>query len=177
MGLVTEFLKFLKKIDTQYYFHSKDELIRATFSYVGDQFLTALDALSGDVSFDRLRQAIWLWLPLDHDREKAARAWLAFTAAAATNPELAAESERLDVSLRSWFAGELETLQHSGDLDGSCDVTSTAAQLLGLIDGVTLQSLVIPATEDRHRLIADTIDAFLLQHLASQSEHSAERDS
>lgn len=147
----------------QYYFHTKNELVQAAFNYMADQFLTVLHGLPDTPSVARLRQAIWLWLPLDSHQEKAARVWLAFAAAAATSPELASESARLDADLRAWFTAELQTLQRSGEVDNRDAPGSVAAQLLGLIDGITIQSLTI-STDERDRFATDTIDAFL-QHL------------
>jgi len=145
----------------QYYFRSKDQLIAAAFRYVGDQLLASLHTVHGDEpSWARLREAIWLWLPLDDEREQAGRVWLAFAATAATHPRLTNESAHLDTDLRAWFANELDTLKQAGHTHPDLDTTATAAQLLALIDGVTLQSLVMP-TEQRRRLACNTIDRFL----------------
>lgn len=145
----------------QYYFRSKDELIAAAFHYVGDQFLASLRARrEDDASWGRVRAAIRLWLPLDEESEQAARVWLAFAAAAATNPRLTSDAAQLDADLRAWFADELETLKRAGRMRAEVDTTATAAQVLALIDGVTLQALVMPV-EQRRRLAGDTIDRFL----------------
>lgn len=145
----------------QYYFHSKDELVDAAFSYVGEKFLARFHSLeSEEPSWHRLRQAIWMWLPLDTERENTARVWLAFSTAAATNRRLGAASARLDNELRSWFADELENLSRSERFRAGVDSGRAATQLLALIDGVTLQSLVLPARK-RRQLAEETIDTFL----------------
>lgn len=121
----------------QYYFRTKAELVAAAFEYAGDQFLASLKAVdAAPVTLARLRRILWLWLPLDADRERRARVWLAYSATAATHPALAATSAQLDDDLRAWLAQELDALQRTGEL--------TAAQLLALIDGTVLQSLVLP---------------------------------
>lgn len=145
----------------QYYFRTKDDLIAAAFGFVGDEFLAALQtALPADTSWRRLHAAIWLWLPLDTERERAARVWFAFTTAAAVSPRLAALSADLDGQLRSWFTQELENLQTAGQLAASVAVRPAAAQILALIDGATLQGLTMPV-EARHDHFADTIDHYL----------------
>lgn len=146
----------------QYYFRTKDELIRAAFSYVGDRFLATLDELDSDAgpSWQRLRAAVWLWLPLDRERELAARVWLAFSSVAVSNKELAAEAARQDAELRAWFTEDLSALQARGHMLADVDTATTAAQLLALIDGVTLQALVLPM-DLRHELATTTIERFL----------------
>lgn len=91
------------------------------------------------------------WLPLDDQRERRARVWLAYAATAAVDPVLAAESAAMDADLRAWFADELTKLDAP---------VSAAAQLLAMIDGVTLQCLVIPMAE-RPALVARTVTPFL----------------
>lgn len=128
----------------QYYFHSKSELVAAAFDHSNRDFLDSLATILPDeASVERLHDVVWAWLPLDAERENRARVWLAFAATAATDHRLAAAAAQLDVELRAWFSEELAGLQRSGKLRPELDPTDTAAQLLALIDGVTVHCLVV----------------------------------
>ncbi|MCK9878688.1 TetR family transcriptional regulator [Frankia sp. Ag45/Mut15] len=145
----------------QYYFRTRIELIEAAFTHAGDQFLAGLREINtGEPSWARLRQLIWYWLPLDGERESRARVWLAYAATAATNDRIAAASALLDDELRAWLTAELQALERAAQVPLRPDAGSLAAQLLALIDGVTVQSLALPA-ERRHALAVQTIDPWL----------------
>lgn len=145
----------------QYYFRTKAELVAAAFEHAGNQFLADLHAAAaGEPSVARLRRIVWLWLPLDSEREKRARVWLAYAATAATQQNLADASAELDVDLRGWFAEQLETLQDKGQVHARLDTAGAAAQLLALIDGVTVHCLVLPI-EDRPALADRVLGAWI----------------
>lgn len=127
----------------QYYYRSKNDLVRAGYDYAGEQFLADIRAAEPATTLDLVMQ----WFPLDARREKRARVWLAYAATAAVDPMIAAEAAALDEELRKW-------LTESGLR------AETAAQLLALIDGVTLQCLVLPMGE-RQALIDRTVVPFL----------------
>ena len=132
----------------QYYFRSKDELIRAGFAAVSEQYLAAVEDHLHD-----LRETVWRWLPLDEEREKWSRVWLAYTAISVTNAELAQESATTNAELRGWLTDQLH------------DQTA-AAQLLALVDGYTVQALCLPI-EERAELAERTLGAFLEAHSPS----------
>lgn len=147
----------------QYYFKSKDDLVRAGFDHAGRLFLATLAAVRAEEpSVERLRAIVTLWLPLDTAREKRARVWLAYSAAAAVSPELAAEAAGLDAELRDWFAAQLRGLVLTGTVRATIDPGATAARLLALIDGVTVQALMLPI-ERREPLTRTVIDSFLAE--------------
>lgn len=128
----------------QYYFGTKAGLITAAFDQTNREFLATLGApLPGRPSLDRLRSIIWLWLPLDEEREKRARVWLAYAATAATDAELAVKAAALDVELKRWFTEQLTDLQRAGHAAPQLDAADTAAQLLALIDGITVHCLMV----------------------------------
>src|SRR4051812_16814936 len=84
----------------QYYFRTKEELIGAGFNHVSTQFVQALASLEPrEPSLTGLREAIALWLPLDAEREKRARVWIVYAAAAVTDESLRAESAQLDAGI------------------------------------------------------------------------------
>jgi AcrR family transcriptional regulator len=122
----------------QYYFRTKDDLVAAAFEHASAQFLTRLTAaLERPRSVRRLRAAIALWLPLDDERERWVKVWLAFIGAAATRPELAEAARRTDQQVITWLTEELAALDVP-------DPTTEATRLLALIDGVALHSLTLP---------------------------------
>ncbi len=127
----------------QYYYRTKSELVRAGFDHAGEQFLADVTASGATTLMDVVQQ----WLPLDDRRERRARVWLAYAALSAVDPELAAVSAQLDRELRSWFADQ-----------GLTD--EQASTLLALIDGVTVQCLVLPHP-DRRALVERTIVPFV----------------
>ena len=127
----------------QYYYRTKSELVRAAFDHAGEQLLADIAAAKPTTLMDVVEQ----WLPMDEPRERRARVWLAYAAIAAVDPDLAATSARLDEELRRWFTNQ-----------GLTD--HAAAQLFALIDGVTVQCLVLPPSE-RRSLVERTVAPFV----------------
>lgn len=137
----------------QYYFRTKTELVRAAFEHAGEQFLTDLRAVEGERSIDWLHRLVDVWLPLDERREQRARVWLAYAATAAIDPGLAAHSAEVDAELIEVLAAELSEL-------GCLTPQRSAAQLLALIDGVTVRMLTLP-TAERASCVAEVLTPFL----------------
>ncbi|WP_166138754.1 TetR family transcriptional regulator [Nocardioides ochotonae] len=129
----------------QYYYRTKSELVRAAFDHAGEQLLADIAAAKPTTLMGVVEQ----WLPLDDPRERRARVWLAYAAIAAADADLAAASARLDEELRHWFTDQ-----------GLSD--HAAAQLFALVDGVTLQCLMLPLSA-RRALVARTMVPFLDQ--------------
>lgn len=129
----------------QYYYRTKNELVRAGFDYAGEQFLADVIAAQPTTLLDVVQQ----WLPLDDRRERRARVWLAYAALAAVDPDLAVASAQLDQELRGWFIDK-----------GLSD--HTASQLFALIDGVTVQCLMLPQAE-RQSFVERTLVPFLAE--------------
>jgi AcrR family transcriptional regulator len=133
----------------QYYYRTKSELVHAGFEHAGQQFIDDVTAADPGTLIAFVQQ----WLPLDERRERRARVWIAYAAIAATDPTLAASSAQLDQELRQWFMGQGLTEQD-------------AAHLFALIDGVTLQCLVLPMPQ-RGALIDRTIRPFVSRLVAA----------
>lgn len=138
----------------QYYFRSKDELIAAAFAHAGEEFLARLTTVAGQPrSARRLLKMIDQWLPLDEERERRVKVWLAFIGAAATRPELAEIVRQTDREIVDWLAEDLAEL-------GVPDPNPEAARLLALIDGVALRCLTL-TRRARTNLIKQTIGPYL----------------
>lgn len=127
----------------QYYYRTKSELVRAAFDHAGEQLLADIAAANPTTLMGVVEQ----WLPLDDPRERRARVWLAYAAIAAVDADLAAASARLDEELRQWFTDQ-----------GLSD--HAAAQLFALIDGITLQCLMLPRSA-RRSLVERTVVPFV----------------
>ncbi len=144
----------------QYYFRTKAELVSGAYDRAHEQFLaTLLATLPGPPTSERLSRVVRLWLPLDPERDRRARVWLAFTAAAVNEPELAGRAATLDGELRRWFTRELRSVTQD-----DVDPAGLAAQLLALIDGLTTQLLVL-APADRGALADRVLLGWFARHL------------
>lgn len=135
----------------QYHFRSKSELVAAGFDHAGRQLLDELAAAPDGGLAARVAR----WLPLDEHRERRARVWLAYAAAAAVDEALAAASAATDRELRAWLATQGLT-------------PDAATTLLALVDGVSLQALVLPMHE-RAELAERVLGPFLSAQVASTS--------
>jgi AcrR family transcriptional regulator len=145
----------------QYYFRSKDELLAAAFEHVSaDVVARAGQVDTAGPTRDVLRALLHVWLPLDEDRERAARVWLAFTAAAATSPTLGPSNAALDADLRTGFAELLREAETSGELPAGRDPDLEAALLLAVVDGLVVQSPALPL-DQRTQLLVRALDTHL----------------
>jgi AcrR family transcriptional regulator len=147
----------------QHYFRSKDELVAAAFEHVGEgveQRAREVDRSLREV----LRRLLHLWLPLDEARTRAARVWPAFTSVAATSTVLQSMNAATDRDRRADFAGLRTEVVVSGNLATSVDVDVEAALLLAVVDGLVVQSLVLPEVQRADLLIA-AIDTHLSRTL------------
>jgi AcrR family transcriptional regulator len=145
----------------QYYFRSKDELLAAAFEHVSADVVARAEQVdTTGPTREVLRGLLHVWLPLDEERERAARVWLAFTAAAATSPTLGPSNAALDADLRTGFAELLREAQTSGELPADRDPDLESALLLAVVDGLVVQSLALPA-ERRAALLVAALDTHL----------------
>lgn len=129
----------------QYYFHSKGELVAAAFEHVSDgveQRAAGVDDTGS--SQEVLRRLLELWLPLDAERARDARVWLAFTASVASSEPLRTINIRLDRALRAGFADLLRAAQAAGELDPTLDPEVHAGVLLAVVDGLVTQAVIAP---------------------------------
>lgn len=130
----------------QYYFRTKRDLIQAGSHYSSEQLLAAI----ADARPQTVGELVLQWFPLDETRERRTRVWVAYTEMAARDEQLAREAARTDAELQDWFI-------QSGV------PRPQAAQLLALIDGTTIQCLVLPM-DQREERVKNIVLAFLDQH-------------
>jgi AcrR family transcriptional regulator len=148
----------------QHYFRSKDELVAAAFEHVGEGVEQRAREVDRSGLREVLRRLLHLWLPLDEARTRAARVWLAFTSAAATSIVLQSMNAATDRGRRADFAGLRTEVVVRGNLATSVDVDVEAALLLAVVDGLVVQSLVLPEAQRADLLIA-AIDTHLSRTL------------
>lgn len=130
----------------QYYFRTKRDLIQAGFHYSSEQLLEAI----AQAHPQTLGELVVQWFPLDETRERRVRVWVAYTEIATRDEQLAQEAARIDTELQAWFV-EIGVPRQQ------------AEQLLALIDGATVQCLVLPMQERQNR-VENIVLSFLDQH-------------
>lgn len=142
----------------QYYFGSKDALIMAALEHANTGFLSRISPLLEEPSStQRLHDLIMHWLPVDPERERRVKVWLAFAALAPAHPALVAVTRETDRQLSRWIAEELETL-------GVDDPAPAAARLLALVDGLAIRCLTL-GSRSRANLIRQVLDGYLQELL------------
>lgn len=134
----------------QYYFHSRANLIAATYQHVGDKLVDHIAPfLKAEPTPATLLRILESWIPDTPERETWARTWVAFSAASLHEEVLSKAARETDEALRMWLKGRLHELTSCGAESQSLDADLVARQLLGLIDGLTLQALLLPVDERR----------------------------
>ncbi len=130
----------------QYYFRTKDELLEAAFLHVMQRVKERAQALELDgSSLSMLRAFLDEWLPLDRERTRHARVWLAFSAAAVNNKLLRSVNTAVDKDLRAQFASLLREAQSEGEFAINKDAELHADMLLAFLDGVVTHALLADA--------------------------------
>ena len=115
----------------QYHFHTKEQLLAAAFGRLRarmDDRLAAVDPVGPP--HEVLRRYLLCWLPLDGERRGDVSAWLAFTTAAVTRPDLSAVVRENDAVVLDGLAGLVPA--------------EIAAVLLAVVDGLALRMLASP---------------------------------
>lgn len=132
----------------QYYFHSRADLIAGTYQYVGDKLVAHVTPLlEGQPTPATLLRILESWIPDTPEREAWARTWVAFSTASLHEEVLSQAARETDDVLRSWLSKQLCQLASRDTKLKGVDADLAARQLLGLVDGLTLQALLLPLAE------------------------------
>lgn len=133
----------------QYYFRSKQQLLLAAHERVHERITARLLAVprTGPAA-ERLRGYLLAWLPLDDERRADATVWLAFTAAAVSNPELAAAVRDGDAGVLRALTAVLVEAQADGSLAPDADPGEVAGLVLAVLDGLSVRALSHPRPAD-----------------------------
>ncbi|MEV0392396.1 TetR/AcrR family transcriptional regulator [Polymorphospora rubra] len=143
----------------QHYLPSRERMVRAAIDHLVDRVVRRARAIPADpISLDVVRQAMWQLLPLDEERVFEARVWLALTAEALVDEQVAAvlaESERgLRANLERLVAGG----KANGSIGSHVDAQAEAGTLASLMDGITTRVLTAALAPDDAR---DQVDRYL----------------
>ncbi|WP_024802222.1 TetR/AcrR family transcriptional regulator [Nocardia sp. BMG51109] len=125
----------------QYYFSTKNDLLRRVWEHVRDEAASRfLDSgVADQPPGDRLERLTDLLIAPDSG-DILARVWLALAARAAHDPEIAALHRDQWQRTQDILAGTLA----DANPDRAADATDAAAELLALLDGLTIAVLTEP---------------------------------
>ena len=118
-----------------HYFTDRRDLVRATYRAAGARSSARFDAALVDAERP-LQACLEALLPLDEERSRDVRTWLAFWAMAVSDPELAAEQDARVQSARRRLADVLAGEQERGRVRAGIDRAEVAYRLLVLVHGV-----------------------------------------
>lgn len=142
----------------QYYFRSKQHLLLAAHERVRERITARLLAVprTGPAG-ELLRSYLLTWLPLDDERRADATVWLAFTAAAVSNPELAAAVRDGDAGVLRALTALVAEAQADGSLVPDADPGEVAGLVLAVLDGLSVRALSHPRPAE----LVPVLDHFL----------------
>lgn len=145
----------------QRYFASKDELLRFGIEYVYERTRTRVALVPLDQPVRSIVEQITMsQLPLDDERVRESRVWLAFVEA--TLSDTAKRDVHLDATreLLDGITRALAGAQRRGEMDQSLDPAREALMLVALMDGLVLHTVATGSPFDR-----DSIRAAVRTHL------------
>ncbi|WP_210414572.1 TetR/AcrR family transcriptional regulator [Microlunatus elymi] len=153
----------------QYYGRSKDDLLVAAFEDVVETIGTrwSAEAAKGKVAV-ALRDAIMANLPLDEERAREGRVYIAFLARAAVDPRLAAVQQRFLAAQRTACAQGFRIAVDRGQAQPGLDPVRAAATTVALVDGLLVQLLTDPSGLS-HALVLKIIKDHLARYLLPRS--------
>jgi AcrR family transcriptional regulator len=126
-----------------HYFRDKQELILFALNQVTQYLLAAMQAEQNrPLGIERLVAMLSAFLPLDAERQEILRVWVACLWYAIGRESLMAEHQRSAAQLRELIMQELQALQTAHLIRGDIDPAVEANILLGLTNGISLDSLI-----------------------------------
>jgi AcrR family transcriptional regulator len=144
----------------QHYFPTKDLVLQAAFERVnelGGELVRQRIAETGDASPRAVLHAVaTALLPVDDQHRQAIQIGVAFTARALVQPDFAARLRTGYGELHQLFALLLTRARDAGDTAPDLDPEHEAAVLLGLLDGLSAQTLVGHHAVDAALSVVDT---------------------
>ena len=148
----------------QTYFRSKDELLRFAATHLGDLVRERVAAAAATGTMRERLLAGLSVLASAHEAEddSEGRAWLAFLARAAVNPDLHEVHVAGAEEIRTRLAAGLAVAKEQGEVRADLDVDLAAAALAALVDGLAVQRALEPARFTR-QLVRRLLDDYLGQ--------------
>jgi len=139
-----------------HYFENREELVLAALKAVYDMAAERMAAAAeSDLPpAEKLMLHLEEGLPLDRNRHREWKVWIAFWSAAASTPELAAENDRRHRIWRKAMIPLIRAMAPTADCEREADILS------GIVDGLGLEAAVsyTPANRARAR---DTVAAYV----------------
>lgn len=141
-----------------HYFRDKRDLLKRTFDATADQVYHRIaEQLAAD-GHD-LETCLAGFLPLDAERRRGWRVWLAFWGLAIGDAEFAADQKQRGRRARELVARIIETGMAEGELQAGIDVDTRARLLLGIIQGIAAQTVFEPREWPRERQLGVLVAA------------------
>lgn len=126
-----------------HYFRDKQELILFALDRVTEKLQQAMQKVAEQpLSVDRLVEMLWIFLPLDNQRQEILKVWVAFLGYAVGRESLMLEHQASAGELREVIMQELKALQSAKKIRQDIDAGVEANILLALVNGIALDSLI-----------------------------------
>ncbi|MEM6404547.1 MAG: TetR/AcrR family transcriptional regulator [Cyanobacteria bacterium P01_D01_bin.116] len=126
-----------------HYFRDKQELILFALDRVTEKLQQAMQKVAEQpLSVDRLVEMLWIFLPLDNQRQEILKVWVAFLGYAVGRESLMLEHQASAGELREVIMQELKALQSAKKIRQDIDAGIEANTLLALVNGIALDSLI-----------------------------------
>jgi AcrR family transcriptional regulator len=141
----------------QYYFHTKEELLRGTLKHLGGQIVQLVArgvAALGEPATPRtfLYGTLTALIPVDDESRRIMLAYTAHYTLTLTQPELAPDGLAYADALQDLVAEQIRQAQNAGQVSAEEDPGTAAAIALALITG--LQSSVLAGQRDGRSAVA-----------------------
>ena len=131
----------------QHYFSSKNEMLLYACEHIVELAAEGARADAEGTSSApnpgaAIRGIALQTLPLDDDQQAGAGVWLAFLAAASTNPRLAVFMRRALTGTHQVIAEQLRVARSAGTIPNDVDPDTTATELVALITGLMVHVVI-----------------------------------
>src|SRR5919107_1429340 len=131
-----------------HYFRDKRELMAFAFGLVGDRSTSRMARAAEEAG---VMEALAQLLPLDEERRRETRVWLALMSASLTDPDLALE---LRQRYRQAREATLPVFRTALEVTRGGDPDDVADELLAVVDGITVDALTDPERYPPDRQLA-----------------------
>lgn len=126
-----------------HYFRDKQELILFALHQVTQSLLKAMHSQREQAQgVDRLLKMMFVFLPLDEERQALLKVWLAFLGYAVGRNSLMTEHQRSAGELREVIMQELQSLQSAQQIRAEINREEEANVLLALANGISIDFLI-----------------------------------
>jgi AcrR family transcriptional regulator len=144
----------------QHYFHTKDQLVQFALDVISERveqrIRTGMAMLGPEPGPKELVRALLVEiLPIDDERLLEAHVAVAFGARAAATPSIATRLREQCAQLLEFLAAQLRAAQRAGQVSGQLDAGCEARELLALMDGLAMHTVMQSSTAEISRTVFD----------------------